>query len=310
MARPIWSGVLTLGLVTVPVELYSATGDHSVHFRQFERGTADRVRNRRVNERTGDEVGFSDVVKGYELDDGEYVLVEPDELDEVAPGRSRALEIDAFVDLGEIDPVYYQRSYWLAPAKAEFGHAYGLLVAALARAEKAGIAKFVMRGKEYLAAVRAGDGVLALQTLHFAADLRDPAKELDKLPGPVRPKAKELDMAVNLIESMSEPWRPEDYTDTYTERVEKLVKAKKKGRKVTPDPEPDESGEVVDLFDALSRSVRRGRAKPKKAKGGKAKQPALAGLSKAELDKLARQRDIKGRSKMTRADLEQALHAS
>ena len=230
MARPIWSGALNFGLVTVPVELFSATEDHTIHFRQFERGTSDRIRYRRVNERTGKEVPYEDIVKGYELDSGDYVLVEREELEQIAPGRSRTIDIEAFVDLGEIDPIFFQKSYWLAPAKEEFNRAYSLLIEAMAKTNRAGVATFVMRGKEYVAAVRAGEGVLALDTLHFAADIRDPAKELRKLPEPAQVRGKEVDMAINLIESMSEEWQPEEYRDTYTERVLKLIEDKKAGR--------------------------------------------------------------------------------
>ncbi|QFU85520.1 Ku protein [Amycolatopsis sp. YIM 10] len=299
MARPIWSGAVNFGLVTVPVELYSATEDHTVHFRQFERGTSDRIRYRRVNERTGKEVDYSDIVKGYELDDGDYVLIEPEELDEIAPGRSRALDIEAFVDLDEIDPAYFQKTYWLVPSKEEFERAYTLLLAAMDKTNKAAISKFVMRGKEYLAAVRAGDGVLVLNTLHFPADLRDPAKELRKLPAKQKPRGKELDMAVALVDSMSEPWKPKNYQDTYTARVEKLVRDKKAGRTVTPEEEPAQATQVVDLFEALAKSVK-GR-KPSTASTD------LSSLSKADLDKMARDLDIKGRSKLSRAELEKAV---
>ncbi|MDT7724534.1 MAG: end-binding protein Ku [Actinomycetota bacterium] len=305
MARPIWNGAINFGLVTVPVQLYSATEDHSISFRQFERGTSDRIRYRRVNERTGDEVDYNDIVKGYELEDGDYVIVEPDELDEIAPGRSRTLDIEGFVDLDDIDPIYFQKTYWLAPAKEEFAKAYSLLLAAMDKANKAGIAKFVMRGKEYIAAVRAGDGVLVLNTLHFADDIRNPSKELSKLPGKSSASGKELDMAMALIDSMAEDWKPDSYRDTYTERVERLIKDKKAGRKITPAAEPAEPTKVVDLFDALSRSV-------KGRKGGKS-QPAKSGhseLSKAELDKMARELAIKGRSKMSRKDLERAIESA
>ncbi|GAA1952578.1 Ku protein [Amycolatopsis minnesotensis] len=304
MARPIWSGSINFGLVTVPVALYSATEDHSVHFRQFERGTADRIRYRRVNERTGKEVDYDKIVKGYELDDGEYVLVEPEELDEIAPGRSRTIDIESFVDLEEVDPIYFQRTYWLAPAKEEFHRAYVLLLQAMAKTNRAGIARFVMRGREYLAAVRAGDGVLTLNTMHFAADIRDPAKELKELPEQ-KARGKELDMAVSLVDSMTGPWRPEEYEDTYTERVKKLIDDKKAGRTVTPESGPAEPTKVVDLFEALSRSVE-GRKGGKRAK----KKAAVSDLSKADLEKLAREQDVKGRSKMTRAELEKAVKAS
>jgi DNA end-binding protein Ku len=303
MARPIWRGAINFGLVTVPVELYSATEDHTIGFRQFERGTSDRIRYRRVNERTGKEVEFSDIVKGYELDDGDYVLVEPEELDEIAPGRSRTIDIEAFVDLDEVDPIYFQKTYWLAPAREEFNRAYSLLLEALAKSNKAGIAKFVMRGKEYIAAVRAGDGVLVLNTLHFADDIRNPSKELRTIPENSSTRGKELDMAVTLIDSMADEWKPEAYRDTYTERVGKLIADKKAGRTVTPESEPAEPTKVVDLLDALSRSVksRQGKAKPAPDLSD------LSDLSKADLDRMARELGIKGRSKMSRAELENAI---
>ncbi|MFJ9821792.1 Ku protein, partial [Streptomyces sp. NPDC101151] len=153
MARAIWTGVVTFGLVTVPVGLYTATGSHTVHFHQLQRGTADRIRNKRVNERTGREVDATDIVKGFEVGEGQYVVVEPDELDEVAPGRSKAIDISDFVDLDRIEPVYFDRTYYLAPRGKEYIKVYELLRAALAEADKVGIATFVMRGKQYLCAV-------------------------------------------------------------------------------------------------------------------------------------------------------------
>ncbi len=305
--RPVWSGSLSLGLVTVPMRLYSAVQDHTVHFRQFQRGTGDRIRYRRVNERTGKEVDYEDIVKGYELDSGEYVPVEREELDEIAPGRSRSLDIESFVELADVDPTFFDKTYWLAPAKEEFERPYALLLEAMRSSGKAGVAKFVMRGREYLALVRASDEVMVLNTLHFAADLRDPAKELPELPGKAKSRGKELDMAVDLIEAMSDDWRPGEFRDTYTDRVRDLIKAKKKGETITPSEDPGEPTKVVDLFEALSKSVESGKGKKK---GTAAKKPDLSSLSKAELERLARERDIKGRSKMTRARLEKALKAS
>ncbi|GLY37387.1 non-homologous end joining protein Ku [Amycolatopsis sp. NBRC 101858] len=302
MARPVWSGALSLGLVTVPVELYPAVADHTIHFHQFERGTSDRIRNRKVNERTGDEVTQDEIVKGYDLGGGDHVLVEPGELDEIAPERSRRIDIEQFVGLDEIDPWFYDRTYWLKPAKEDFAKAYGLLLKAMDRSEKAGVAKFVLRGKEYLAAVRAGEDVMVLNTLHFVADLRKPKDVMGGLPSLPKPRPKELDMALALVDEMTAPWKPGDYRDEYSERVEKLIKAKEQGKEIAHEEEPERSAEVVDLFEALSRSV-------KNRKGG-GKKKDLAGLSKADLDKLAREQGVKGRSKMTRAQLEKALKAS
>lgn len=307
-ARAIWRGAISFGLVTVGVELYSATEDHTVHFRQFERGTADRIRYRRVNERTGKEVDFADIVKGYELGEGEYVLVEQEELEEIAPGRSRSIDIEAFVDLTEIDPIFFERSYWLAPEKEKFGHAYALLAKALERTNKAGVARFVMRGKEHIAAVRASDGVLVLDTLLFAEDLRDPVRELEKVPKATEPRGRELEMAVSLVDSMSEGWNPEEFHDTYTERVLKLIEDKKAGRKVTVEEKAAEPTKVVDLFDALARSVEASGSR--RSGGGPTAESSKADaseLTRAELDRMARDLDVKGRTKMSRAELEKAV---
>lgn len=304
MARPIWNGAINFGLVTVPVELYGATEDHTISFRQFERGTSDRIRYKRVNERTGKEVAFSDIVKGAEIGGGDYVIIEPDELDAIAPGRSRTIDISAFVDIDDIDPIHYQKTYWLAPAKEEYGRAYSLLLQAMRKSNRAGVATFVMRGKEYLTAVRAGEELLILTTLLFAEDLRDPAKELKSLPDITPARGKELDMAISLIESMSEEWKPDEYHDTYTQRVEQLIEDKKEGREYVTEEAPSEPTKVVDLFEALAKSV-----ESRKKKREPAAEPAgdLSELTKTELDKLARDLDIKGRSKMTRDDLEKAV---
>ena len=298
MPRAIWSGTVTFGLVSIPVGLYSATSDHTVHFHQLERGTADRIRNRRVNERTGEEVDRSDIVKGYELDDGQYVVVEPEELAEIAPGRSRTLEISTFVSLDEIDPMYFDRTYWLAPASSDYDRVYRLLWQAMAETDRAGVATFVMHGKEYLTAVRAGEHGLLLETMFFADEIRDPG-ELESLPRKATVRGKELNMATSLIESMSGPWNPKDYRDTYTAKVQKLVRDKKKGKAIVAEAEPPEPTGVVDLMDALRRSV-------EKARKGKAK-PDLSGLRKTELDAMARELDIRGRSKLSRAELEKAV---
>lgn len=209
MARPIWTGTLSFGLVTVPVGLYSATEDHSVHFRQLQRGTSDRVRNQRVNERTGEEVEYRDVVKGFELAEGEYVVLEPAELEQISPGRSKSIEISGFVDLTEVDPIYFDKTYYLGPRGKEYARVYGLLHRALAETNRAGLATFVMRGKQYLAAVRVEGEVLVLQTMHYAQEVRDPHQEIDNLPEqPAEPSERELAAARQLIEMLSSEWDP------------------------------------------------------------------------------------------------------
>ncbi|MFE8978956.1 Ku protein [Streptomyces cyaneofuscatus] len=342
MARAIWTGVITFGLVSVPVGLYTAVSDHIVHFHQLQRGTSDRIRNRRVNERTGEEVSGDDIVKGFEVADGEYVVVEPEELDEIAPGRSRTIEISDFVDLDEIEPVYFARTYYLAPRGEEHLKVYELLCAALERANRVGVATFVMRGKQYLTALRAEEKVLMLQTLHWADEVRDPTRELSLLPERRAESGKELDMALQLVDALSGPWDPPRYHDTYEEKVHELVRAKAEGQEVAPAEEAPAATNVVDLMEVLQGSIDRARsgrekrgaqrggerggerggarsgtkspaksaAKPKspaRKTSGAPKKSELRELSKAELYERATEREIPGRSRMSRQELIDAL---
>lgn len=231
MARPVWAGSLSFGLVSLPVSLYTATDSHTIHFHQLQRGTADRIRNRRVNERTGKEVELDDIVKGYDTGD-EYVLVEPAELDEIAPGRSRALDIAGFVDLAEVDPIFFDRTYYLGPRGAEYNKVYSLLEQALAKTGKAGIATFVMRQHEYLVALKAENGLLTLHTLHWADEIRDPKKEIDNLPAKTKAADKELKMAEQLIEALSMTWDPGEFHDTFQEKVAAMIESKQAGETV------------------------------------------------------------------------------
>lgn len=310
MAQTIWSGSITFGLVSVPVSLHSATRDHTVQFHQVQRGTSDRIRYRKVNERTGKEVESDEIVKGREVD-GEFVVVEPDELDAVAPGRSQNLDIQAFVDIADIDPVFFNKTYWLGPGKKGDTKPYALLVKAMEETNRAGIGSFVMRGKEYLAAIRAHDGILALDTLFFADEVLDPGDQVSEKPSLRPAKGKELDMAVSLVESMSDTWDPSEYRDTYTERVEQLIEDKRKGREVAVEPEPAAAADVVDLAEVLRRSVdeaRQGRSRQQSSGDGTT--PDLGELSKSELGEMARELDIRGRSSMTRAELEKAVRSA
>jgi DNA end-binding protein Ku len=272
MARSIWSGYITFGLVSVPVGLFSATVEHELDFHQFQRGTSDRIRYKRVNERTGREVDYDKIVKGHDIG-GEYVIVEQEELAGVAPGKSRSLEISQFVDLDEVDPIFYQKSYYLGPSDDANASSYALLRDALAKTNRAGIASFVMRGKEYLAAIRAYDKVLLLQTLYFADEIRDPAKELGTLPAKSS-DGKQLSMAVDLIEAMSGRWRPGEYKDSYTERVKKLVESKRKGKEIVFTEEEPEATAADDLVAALRASVES--AKARRQGGSTAKKKTTA----------------------------------
>lgn len=345
MARAVWSGSLTFGLVTLPVQLATATDSHTVRFRQLERGTADRVRNRRVNERTGEEVPYDRIVKGFETGDGEYVVVEPEELDEITPGRSRSIEIGGFVPLEDIEPIYFDSTYFLQPKEESHSRTYGLLRDALAETGRAGIAVMSMRQKDYLVAVHEEGGVLVMHTLHWSDEVRDPHTTLDNLPAGEETSEKERRMAARLIEAMATDWEPEDYHDVTHERVMELVRAKQAGDTVATADEAPESTNVVDLMSALEQSVDRARearrapggepeksrgAAGRKASGGQKRSAARdkadktgdrkraaarkssggkepGRLTKGELYDRAAKAGVPGRSRMTRDELEEAL---
>jgi DNA end-binding protein Ku len=269
MARAIWTGSLAFGLVNVPVGLFSATEDKTVHFNQFQAGTSDRIRYKRVNERTGREVELADIVRGHEVGDGNYVLVTDEELEAVEPGRSRTIDIEDFVDLADIDPIYYQKTYYLGP-QGDAAHAYALLHRAIAETGKAGIATFVMHGKEYLVVIRPAGEVLALETMFFADEVRDPRQVIEDLPAQEKLPARELSVAGQLIESMTTDWDPGRYADTYRDRVEDLINRKRKGEEIVTEGAPKGEPQVTDLMEALRRSAEemRGR-RPPKARGSR-----------------------------------------
>ncbi|MEU6972775.1 Ku protein [Kitasatospora aureofaciens] len=347
MARPMWTGVLTFGLVSVPVALYTATQSHDVRFRQLQRGTSDRVRNKRVNERTGKEVDFSDIVKGYEVTEGEYVVVEPDELDQISPGRSRTIDIAGFVDLADVDPIFFDKTYYLGPRGKEYQKVYALLVEALEHSGKAGLAMFAMRGKEYLTAVRSEGGLLELHTMHFADEVRDPRSEVGDLPEKVKLSPQEVKTAEQLIGMLAIEWKPDEWHDTYEEQVKQLVQDKLAGREIAVSAGPaPEATNVVDLMDALRRSLETARKGEPAQESGKARadraqatrassspkptggkkstatkaaaaktskrasatgKQQLSQLTKAELYQRATDLDIPHRSTMTRDELQHAL---
>ncbi|MGW9032545.1 non-homologous end joining protein Ku [Streptomyces sp. NPDC055722] len=292
MARAIWTGVITFGMVSVPVGLFTATEDHTVHFHQLQRGTADRIRNRRVNERTGKEVPTEDIVKGYEVAEGEYIIVEPEELDEIAPGRSQAIDITEFVDLADIEPVYFDRTYYVAPDGEEYTKVYELLRAALAKADKAGIATFVMRGKQYLTALRAEDKALVLQTLHWTDEVRDPGQELPELPSSRVGKGKELDMVVQLIDALATSWDPARYHDTYQKKVRELVKAKAEGEEIAAAQEAPQATNVINLTVVLQNSI-------DQVRGAKEPKPVAPRRKKTATRKAARKPAPKAAKKKT-----------
>jgi len=263
--RSIWSGTISFGLVAVPVKLYPAVRDHEVHFHQVDRRTGSRVRNKKVAEKTGREVGRDDVALGYELQKGEMVVVEPGEIEDLRPRTTRSVDITDFVDLADIDPVYYNRTYWLAPDGEGATRPYRLLVAAMEAKERVGIGSVVIRNKQYLAAIRPREHALALSTMHFADEVQ-PKADIEGLGSRAgKPDKRELDLATRIIDSMAGPWQPKRYRDTYTTEVRKVIKAHAEGRDIVTEDEAPESAKLVDLMEALEASLEAGR--PKKATG-------------------------------------------
>ncbi|NUS55265.1 MAG: Ku protein [Streptomycetaceae bacterium] len=304
MARPIWTGVISFGLVAVPVAMHPATREHEVSFHQFERDTTDRIRYQRVNERTGKEVEFDDIVKGADVGGGDYVMIEPDELADIAPGRSKSLEIHQFVDLAEIDPIYFQKTYYLVPGNEETTKTYALLRDALDTSGRAGIATLVMRGKEYLACIRVDNGLMVLETMFFADEVRDPKEFVDRVPARAGARQQELRMAEQLVDSLTAPWKPEEYRDTYTDRVNDLIKAKQKGGEVSAAAEAPAPTNVVDLLSVLRRSVEDARAK--RAAPAKKAVTKKAAAKKAPAKKTTAKRTTAKKSPAKRASAKKA----
>jgi DNA end-binding protein Ku len=262
MRRPVWSGTITFGLVNVPVKAFSAVRDHDVHFHQLEKGTGSRIRYQKVAERSGKEVDADDIELGFDVGKGRYVTFEKDELAELKPESTRAVELVDFVSLDEIDPIYYERTYWLAPGGDAAKKAYQLLLAAMEKERLVGIGPVVMRNKQYLAAIRPLDGVLAMSTMRFADEIV-PRSEIEQLPRRAKPDAGNLRIATQLLDAMRADWDPRRYHDTFTEDLRDRIKAKDKGKEIVEEAEPVEtSAKVVDLMAALEQSV-------EAAKGGR-----------------------------------------
>jgi len=256
MPRTIWKGALNFGLVNVPVGLYSATQDKTVHFNQFEEGTSDRIRYKKVNERTGDEVPAGKIVKGYDLGGGEYVILTEEELDAAEPEKSKLIEITDFVDLDQIDPVYYRSTYYLAPEGEAANKAYALLRQVMRDANKVAIGTVVMRNKEYPVAIRPDDEVLKLETMYFADEIRSATRDLPALPGAGEVTDREVQMAGLLLESMESEWDPEKYQDTHRQQLEAIIEAKRQGNEIVTGTEAEPaSTKVVDLMEVLSASI-------------------------------------------------------
>ncbi len=263
MPRPIWSGAISFGLVNVPVKVFSATSSKDVRFHQLDGKSNSRIKQKRVSAVTGEEVPFEDIIKAYEIGPDSYVTVTPDELDALDPKATKTIDIEDFVDLDQIDPVYYERPYYLVPDKGG-QKAYALLRNAMRETNKVGIARVVLRTKQYLAAIRPLDNALVMETMLFADEVNS-LDELD-LPGPdVDVTDREEKMARSLIDSLTTDFEPDKYRDSYRERVLALIEQKASGQAIVAETAAEEAPRVVDLMAALEASlaaVKAGKAVP------------------------------------------------
>jgi DNA end-binding protein Ku len=256
--RAIWSGSISFGLLNVPVKLYSAVSKQTVRFRELRENDGARVRHKRVAEGDGKEVPYEKIVKGYEYAPDQYVVLSRDELSELDPKRTRAIEIQDFVDLDDIDPIYFEQPYYLGPDKGA-ERAYALLVQAMKDARKVAIARFVLRNKEHLAAIRPMDDVLTLTTMRFHDEVSSPQDldgEVFEEAKPKKPEKRELEMAKQLIESLTSDFEPDKYRDEYREELLDLLERKAEGKEVVSAPtEEPKPTKAPDLMAALEESL-------------------------------------------------------
>jgi DNA end-binding protein Ku len=258
MARAIWSGSISFGLLNVPVKLYSAVSKQTVRFRELREDDGARIRHKRVAEPDGKEVPYEKIVKGYEYAPDQYVVLTRDELAELDPKKTRAIEIQDFVDLDDIDPIYFEQPYYLGPDKGA-ARAYALLVQAMKDARKVAVARFVLRNKEHLAAIRPMDDVLTLTTMRFHDEVTSPNDldgEVFEDAKPKKPEQRELEMAKQLIESLTSDFKPNQYRDEYREELLDLLERKAAGKEVVSAPtEEPKPTKAPDLMAALEESL-------------------------------------------------------
>lgn len=257
MPRSIWTGAISFGLVTVPVKLYSAVNRKTVRFNQLNGKTGSRIAQKRVDASTGEEVAFEDLVKGYEIASDRYVVIEPSELESVQPEKTKTIDIEDFVDLTDIDPIFYDHPYYLAPGTGG-AKPYRLLLEAMRETNKVAIAKVVIRQKESLVAIRAlpDHDVLEMATMLFADEVVDPDR-LDDIPeaDDVKTNARELEIAKQLVESLAGAFEPDKYRDTYREAVLAMIEKKAAGEEIVVQEVEEEAAPVPDLMSALKASL-------------------------------------------------------
>jgi DNA end-binding protein Ku len=284
MARSIWTGAISFGLVTVPVKLYSAVNRKTVRFHQLSGKSGVRIAQKRVDPSTGDEVAYDEIVKGFELTPDRYVVIEPGELETLQPKKTKTIEIEDFVELSDIDPIYYDHPYYLAPGTGG-AKPYRLLVEAMRETDRVAVARVVIRSKEALVALRPmDDHVLGMSTMLFPDEIVDP-DSIDEISATadVEVTKRELDIAKQLVESLAGPFDASKYHDTYRQDVLDLIERKAAGEEIAVQPAADEEEEPVpDLMAALKASLDAVRDKDSDGNGGAAKPKKAPAKSKAK----------------------------
>jgi DNA end-binding protein Ku len=274
--RPLWTGTISFGLVSVPVRMYTATESKELKFHFLHRKDLTPIGYDKVRKDTGKHVDPEDIVRGFEIEKGKYVPLEDEDLDRVDVELTRTIDICDFVDLEEIDPIYFRKTYYLLPQDGS-EKPYLLLVRALDETGKVAIAKVVIRKKQYLACIRPWEGKLLLETMYFADEVRKP--EPVKISGQLR--GAEVEMARALVENLSERFDPEKYDDSYRKELLSLIRKKAKGQKL-PEPQVEEGGEVIDLMAALRESVQRSKRGQRKTRSTGSKRKTSGSKSKTK----------------------------
>jgi len=255
VARPIWTGTISFGLVSVPVRMYPATESKELRFHFLDKKDLTPIAYEKVRRDDRERVDPDDVVRGFEIDKGRFVEIGDEDIDRLDIELTHSIDILDFVSLDEIDPLYFRKAYYLLPQEGA-EKPYRLLVRALDETGKVAIAKIVIRNKEHLACIRPWEGVLLLETMYYADEVRKP----EKVGGRSALQEAEVKMAKSLVENLSEPFKPDKYDDRYRKELLQLLRAKAKGKKL-PEPEPEEEAEVVDLMAALRESVEKTKRK-------------------------------------------------
>jgi DNA end-binding protein Ku len=311
MPRAIWTGSISFGLVNVPVRIYSAVSEHKLHFRMVHEKDSSPIGYQKICKEENKPVPDKEIVKAFEFEPGDFVFMTDEDFEAAQVEGYKTIDITDFVPYADIDPIYFSHTYYVGPQDGA-ERVYALLVKAMENSELAAVAKFVMRDRQYLGALRIREGLITLEQLYFADEIR----AVDELrPKDAKVDRRELEMAATLIENFSGDWEPEKYTDTYRDSLCEVITAKRKGKEIhrAPAPAEEEPPDIMAALRASLESMGRGRSSRGRRNGratGNAGNGDLESLSKSDLEERARDAGIPGRSKMTKDELVEALRSS